>query len=255
MQITHSALDALPGIRHGFFTRKGGKSNDLYQSLNCGFGSADDRDQVVQNRALVAESMGVGADRLVTAYQIHSPLALAIKEPFDADARPEVDALVTNTPGLSVAILTADCGPILFADDQAGVVAAAHAGWRGALEGVIEATIDKMEELGATRKNITAVLGPTISLPNYEVDQGFKDRFLARNNSWAAYFSDGTRDGHVQFDLPALILSRLNACDLKTTINMDRCTYGEETEFFSYRRSTHRKEPDYGRQISAIALI
>ncbi|TLP48321.1 peptidoglycan editing factor PgeF [Cohaesibacter sp. CAU 1516] len=254
MRIEHPALACLPAIDHGFFTRKGGTSKDTYHSLNCGYGSADDRAQVTENRGLVADSLGVARDRLVTAYQVHSPLALAIDAPLDRDALPKVDALVTNKPGLAVAVLTADCGPILFADNKAGVVAAAHAGWRGAFEGVIEATIKTMEENGASKANMTAILGPTISLANYEVDDGFMDRFIARNKDWSRFFEAGDRDGHKQFDLPAFILARLEMAGVGSAINLDRCTYGESDHFFSYRRSTHRNEPDYGRQIAAIAL-
>ena len=255
MRIQHPSLQTLDGIEHGFFTRRGGASNKTYHSLNCGFGSGDDREQVRNNRALVAARLGVDAPRLVTAYQVHSPTALIIDAPFAEGEVPKVDALVTNTPNLAVAILTADCGPILFADREAGVVAAAHAGWRGAFEGVIEATLEQMSSLGARREAVTAVLGPTISRDNYEVDQGFMDRFTERTPDWQRFFSAGKRDGHVQFDLPAFILSRLQEGGVGTAINLDRCTYGEEEMFFSYRRTTHRNEPDYGRLISAIALV
>ena len=255
MRIQHPSLEALDGIAHGFFTRRGGSSKEAYHSLNCGFGSGDDKEQVRQNRALVAKSLGVASDRLVTAYQVHSPKAMIIDAPFNEGETPQLDALVTNTPGLAVAILTADCGPLLFADQQAGVVAAAHAGWRGAFEGVVADTIGKMCELGAKPEAITAILGPTISRDNYEVDQAFMDRFLERSASWSRFFSAGKRDGHVQFDLPAFIISRLQESGVGTAINLDRCTYGEEELFFSYRRTTHRNEPDYGRLISAIAII
>nr|WP_321443801.1 peptidoglycan editing factor PgeF [uncultured Cohaesibacter sp.] len=254
MRIEHPALASLASINHGFFTRQGGTSKDTYHSLNCGYGSDDDRAQVTENRGLVADSLGVARDRLVTANQVHSPLALTIDAPLDREALPKVDALVTTQPGLAVAILTADCGPLLFADDKAGVVAAAHSGWRGAFEGVIEATIDTMLENGASKANITAILGPTISRANYEVDDGFMDRFTARNKDWGRFFEAGSRAGHKQFDLPAFILARLEASNIGTAINLDRCTYGEPDLFFSYRRSTHLNEPDYGRQIAAIAL-
>ncbi|WP_319413217.1 peptidoglycan editing factor PgeF [uncultured Cohaesibacter sp.] len=255
MRIQHPSLQALDGIAHGFFTRRGGTSTKTYHSLNCGYGSGDEREQVRQNRALVAQSLGVESDRLVTAYQVHSPRALIIDAPFSEGNTPELDALVTNKPGLAVAILTADCGPVLFADAEAGVVAAAHAGWRGAFEGVIADTVAKMISLGARPEKITAILGPTISHANYEVDQAFMDRFTTRSADWQRFFSAGKRDGHVQFDLPAFILFQLQQCDVGNAINLGRCTYGEESTFFSYRRTTHRKEPDYGRQISAIALI
>ncbi|SNY91499.1 conserved hypothetical protein [Cohaesibacter sp. ES.047] len=255
MRIEHPALSELTGIQHGFFTRNGGTSSESYQSLNCGYGSDDDHEQVRKNRARVAEAMTVTEGNLVTAHQVHSPEALIIDAPFAGTTVPKVDALVTAKRGLAVAILTADCGPLLFADPNAGVVAAAHAGWRGAFDGVIESTLGRMEELGATKRDITAILGPTISRPNYEVDLGFKDRFTAREAAYERFFSDGKREGHVQFDLPAFILSKLQASGVGTAISLDRCTYALEDQFFSYRRSTHQREPDYGRQISAITVI
>ena len=254
MQIQHPALTDLQGIAHGFFTRNGGTSSDPYSSLNCGYGSDDDRDQVRRNRGLVAQALGVKADHLLTANQVHSPDVVIVETPFAEADKPRVDALVTSTPGLAVSILTADCGPLLFADPTARVVAAAHAGWRGAFDGVIEATIEAMLDKGADRTNITAILGPTISERNYEVDDLFMERFVERDESWSRFFNAGKRDGHMQFDLPAFILARLNATGIGTAINLDRCTYGEEDSFFSYRRSTHKDEPDYGRQISAIVL-
>nr|WP_321456184.1 peptidoglycan editing factor PgeF [uncultured Cohaesibacter sp.] len=255
MRIQHPSLQAMDGIAHGFFTRRGGTSKETYHSLNCGYGSGDERAQVQQNRTLVAQSLGVESDKLVTAYQVHSPTAMIVNEPFAEGGVPKLDALVTNKPGLAVAILTADCGPLLFADPNAGVVAAAHAGWRGAFEGVIADTVAKMEELGAKPASITAILGPTISKNNYEVDQAFMDRFSDKSPDWARFFSAGKRDGHVQFDLPAFILFRLQQSGVGNALNLDRCTYGEEDMFFSYRRTTHRNEPDYGRQISAITIV
>ncbi|MCT4656158.1 MAG: peptidoglycan editing factor PgeF [Cohaesibacter sp.] len=255
MRLHHTALSDMPAIEHGFFTRNGGQSaGSTYHSLNCGYGSDDDRENVTKNRANVATTMGVKASHLLTAYQVHSPDALIVSAPFEGEERPKVDALVTNVPGIAVAVLTADCGPLLFADPKAGVVAAAHAGWKGAFGGVIEASLAKMEELGAERKNITAILGPTISRPNYEVDDGFKDTFLKTDPTFERFFSDGKREGHAQFDLPAFILARLESQNIGAAYNLGRCTYGEDDMFFSYRRSTHRKEPDYGRQISAIAI-
>ena len=254
MRIEHPALTDIATLDHGFFTRNGGTSSNSYQSLNCGYGSDDEREQVSENRGLVADRLGVARDHLVTGYQVHSPLALAIDAPLEREALPKVDALVTDQPGLAVAVLTADCGPLLFADAKAGVVAAAHAGWRGAFEGVIEATLATMMEKGAHKANITAILGPTISLANYEVDDDFKDRFIERNPNWGRFFHEGKRKGHKQFDLPSFILSRLEEAEIGAAINLDRCTYAEDDQFFSYRRSTHRKEADYGRQISAIAL-
>lgn len=253
LRIQHPALSGQDTIEHGFFTRKGGTSAGTYRSLNCGYGSDDIRQQVTENRALVAQAMGVQPQKLITAYQVHSPDAIIIDAPFPEDA-PKADAIVTNRPGLAIAILTADCGPLLFADEKAGVIAAAHAGWRGASSGIIENTIGRMIELGAETEAITAILGPTISQPNYEVDDAFLDIFLKIHEGAERFFTEGDREGHKQFDLPAFIMARLEACQVGMAINLDRCTYGQEETFFSYRRATHRKEPDYGRQISAIAL-
>ena len=254
MRIQHPAFTSLPGIEHGFFTRNGGTSKNTYHSLNCGYGSDDSPEQITRNRALVAKTLKVKPDHLITVHQIHSAIAVIAEAPLDRTDLPKADAVVTNRPGMAVAILTADCGPILFADPKAGVVAAAHAGWRGAFGGILEATVKAMEQIGAKRESITAILGPVISGPNYEVDLPFKEQFCARNEEWDRFFGPGQREGHVQFDLPAFIMTQLQACDIQKAINLDRCTYGEEEHFFSYRRATHRSEPDYGRQISAIAL-
>lgn len=255
LRVQHPALSELADIDHGFFTRNGGTSNDPYNSLNCGYGSSDDREQVTQNRAKVANCLNVDAGRLVTAYQVHSAKAVVATAPFPQDTLPKADAIVTNTPGLAVAVLTADCGPLLFADPEARVVAAAHAGWRGAFGGIIEATLEVMQSLGARTERIIAILGPTISGPNYEVDLGFKDNFLKQDQANHSYFHDHGKEGHALFDLPAYIMARLEACNLQTAINLNFCTYDQEAQFFSYRRATHRNEPDYGRQISAIALF
>lgn len=254
MQLQHPALSQIGAISHGFFTRRGGTSNDTYDSLNCGYGSDDDRDNVTANRARVAMQLGVTPTNLLTAHQIHSPDAAIVNTPFDDDNRPRVDALVTKTPGIAVAVLTADCGPLLFADQKNQVVGAAHAGWKGAVGGVIENTLAQMEDMGAERAHITAILGPTISRPNYEVDDAFKTRFVNLEPEYSGFFSAGQRDGHHQFDLPAFIMSKLTKEGVGTAINLDRCTYGEPDEFFSYRRATHKNEPDYGRQITAIAI-
>jgi hypothetical protein len=254
MRITHDGL-SLKGLRHGFFTRQGGVSEGLYASLNIGLGSHDDRERVLANRGRVAAELGVPAGHLVMPYQIHSPdVAVIDRVPRD-DARPQVDALVTRTPGLAIGVSTADCGPILFADPQARVVGAAHAGWKGAFGGVIEATVAAMEREGAERDSITAVLGPTISRQSYEVGAEFHERFVNADPDHARFFEPGDSPGHHWFDLPAFILMRLARCGVGTAVNLDLCTYRDEERFFSYRRTTHRREPDYGRLVSAIALV
>ncbi|MQT12261.1 peptidoglycan editing factor PgeF [Segnochrobactrum spirostomi] len=248
------ALVGLPGLRHGFFTRRGGVSDGLYGSLNIGIGSNDVRERVVENRARVAARLGVAPDRLVTPYQVHSPDVAVVRAPWSAEERPNVDAVVTDVPGLAIGVSTADCGPILFADAEAGVVGAAHAGWRGAFTGVIEATIAAMEQVGARRAAIVAVLGPTISRAAYEVGPEFIARFVEADSANAAWFTPSERDGHAMFDLPGYILSRLGKAGIGSAHDLGLCTYADEDRFFSFRRTTHRGEPDYGRLIAAIAL-
>lgn len=252
--IRSPALESLAGsrIRHGFFTRAGGVSQGIYDSLNVGLGSADAPDRVAQNRKRVAAWLGVGPDRLVTLHQVHSALAVSVAVPF-GQKRPEGDALVTDRPGLALGVLTADCGPVLFADAAAGVIGAAHAGWKGALTGVLEATITAMEKLGAERSRIRAVLGPSIGPDNYEVGPEFSARFLAADAANEHWFHPSTRADHALFDLPGYTLARLRAAGVAASAT-GRCTYAEPRLFYSYRRATHRAEPDYGRQISAIVL-
>ncbi len=250
--VRSALLDALPGVRHGFFTRRGGLSEGLYGSLNIGTGSDDDPSLVRQNRARVADWMGVPQDRLLSAWQIHSPDAVVVREAFPGE-RPKADALVTDRPGIAVCAASADCGPVLFADAKARVVGAAHAGWKGAFTGVLENTILAMEGLGARRENIVAVLGPSISAANYEVGPEFMERFVQADGTNGRYFTPSGRNAHALFDLPAYTVDRLRAAGIRAT-SVNRCTYAEEGSFFSYRRATHRGEPDYGRQISAIAL-
>jgi len=253
MKIEADAL-ALPGIRHGFFTRNGGVSDGIYGSLNIGLGSKDDTARVVENRGRVADAMQVSRDRLVTPWQYHSDVALTVERPWRDDERPEADAVVTRTAGLALGITTADCTPVLFADPDAKVVGAAHAGWRGAFGGVLESTLDAMERLGADRTRIVAVIGPTISKANYEVGPDFRETFLAADPANDRYFAvpDGMEKPH--FDLPAYAAGRLRDAGAGTIVDLRRCTYAEEDLFFSYRRTTHRGEPDYGRLIAAIAL-
>jgi YfiH family protein len=249
-----ASLSGLAGVRHAFFTRDGGVSRGIYESLNGGVGSKDARDHVDENRARMARALGVAPDRLLTPYQIHSPEVVVAEHPWTAEARPRADAVVTRVPGLAIGVSTADCGPLLFADAQAGVIGAAHAGWRGAAGGVIEATVAAMEKLGADRTRIVAALGPTIRQPNYEVGPEFVDRLLADDEANARFFAPSRREGHAMFDLPDYIGHRARYAGLVNFEDLERCTYAEPERFFSYRRATHQGEPDYGRHINAIAL-
>lgn len=251
--IAADALD-LDGIAHGFFTREGGHSAGLFDSLNCGMGSGDDKQTVLKNRAVVAERLGVAPDRLLSAWQVHSPDAALVSAPWQGEERPRVDALVTTTPGLALGVLTADCGPVLFADPEARVIGAAHAGWKGALTGVTTRTLALMEEQGAARSRVTAVIGPMISRAAYEVGPEFPGRFTEADPAIARYFTPSPRPGHFMFDLPAYLADRLQAEGVGRVVNLSLCTCSDERRFFSYRRATHRNEKDYGRLISAIAL-
>lgn len=238
--------------QHGFFTRAGGVSDGIYRGLNVGLGSQDERENVQENRARVARWFSAEPEKLATVHQIHSPDVVVVDETYDG-ARPQADALVSATPGVVLGVLAADCGPILFCDPEARIVGAAHAGWKGALYGVLENTIAAMEKLGAKRENIVASLGPSISRRNYEVGPEFVERFLAVDTAYQRYFTPSGKDGHAMFDLPGLTTQRLSDAGV-TAENLDICTYPDEDRFFSYRRTTHRQEPDYGRQISAIMV-
>ena len=250
------AADALrlDGISHGFFTREGGHSAGLFASLNCGMGSGDDRESVLKNRALVADRLGVAPDRLLSVWQVHSAEAVVIAGSWPDGERPRADAMVTRTPGLALGVLTADCGPVLFADAAAGVIGAAHAGWKGALTGITTRTLEVMEEQGADRSRITAVIGPMISRSAYEVGPEFPERFTGVDPANARYFTPSSRPGHAMFDLPGYLEDRLRAEGVAHVVNLSLCTFSDERRFFSYRRATHRRENDYGRLISAIAL-
>lgn len=243
---------ATTGIRHGYFTRAGGVSEGLYRGLNVGLGSNDDRDKVVENRTRVARWFGLPLERLATVHQVHSPNVVTIGPDYDG-SRPEADAMVTATSGIAIGVLSADCGPILFADPENRVIGAAHAGWKGALGGVLENTIAAMVALGARREAIIACLGPSISQGNYEVGPEFVGRFVAHKAAYARYFAPSAKPGHAMFDLPGLTMQRLRDAGVKVE-NLDLCTYPDTERFFSYRRTTHAREPDYGRQISAIAI-
>ncbi|MFN3972295.1 MAG: peptidoglycan editing factor PgeF [Gemmobacter sp.] len=245
--ITSPALPA----RHGFFTRKGGASSGIFAGLNCGSGSSDLAEIVAINRARVAEAMGVGAPHLLTVHQVHSAEAVTVTAPLPE--RPRADAMVTATPGVALAVLTADCAPVLLSDAGAHVVGAAHAGWRGAQGGVLEATVAAMEALGARRDRIHAVIGPTISQAVYEVGPEFADGFLDDDPANARFFAQGPGD-RALFDLPGYALARLRAAGVGQAEWTRHCTYLDEARFFSFRRTTHRGEADYGRLISAIRL-
>jgi len=250
IRLTSGKLDA-PGFAHGFFGRRGGVSTGLYESLNCGPGSKDAPQAVAENLRLVAAALAPEI-ALVSLSQIHSPIVHTLIEA--PPQRPEGDAMVTATPGLALGILTADCAPVLLADHNAKVIGAAHAGWKGALGGVLEAALDAMEKLGASRTRIAAVIGPCISQDNYEVDWNFRDRFLELGLRHRRFFVPSGKEGHYRFDLPAYAAHRLTAAGLASVENLGICTYPPENGFFSFRRTTHAREPDYGRQISAIVL-
>jgi YfiH family protein len=253
-EITCPTLAACSGVRHGFFTRKGGVSSGLYSSLNCGFGSGDDVEIVAENRARVAAALGQNSDALCTAYQIHSPRAVVLDHAWAWRDAPEADALVTRTPGIILGILTADCLPILFADSRGSVIGAAHAGWKGAISGVMEATIDAMVGLGARRQDIFATLGPAIAQESYEVGAEFRDRFISEGFENRDYFMDGERANHYMFDLKSYAENRLAKAGISQVNVLARDTCREEGDFFSYRRACLRAEPVYGRQVSAIVL-
>lgn len=242
--------DDLPA-RHGFFTRLGGASSGVFAGLNCGLGSSDQRETVLINRARAAESLDVAADNLVSVHQTHSARAVAIDAPLDSPV--EADAMVTATPGLALGILTADCQPVLFADDKNGVVGAAHAGWKGALDGILEATLDAMEALGGARATTHAVIGPSISQRAYEVGPEFFERFMDDDSAHARFFANGEGDRY-QFDLIGLGLHRLRSAGVASAVWTGHCTYSDPRLFYSYRRSVHQREADYGRLISAIRL-
>ena len=247
-------LSSHSGVRHAFFTRRGGVSEGLYASLNGGLGSQDRPEAVAENRARMCAQLGLPADRMASLYQVHSAEAVVVEAPFPMNERPKADAMVTRVPGLALGIATADCGPILFADPENGVVGAAHAGWKGALTGVVEATVAAMEGLGARRSAIVAVLGPTISQAAYEVGVDFMARFRDEAPGSDRFFADGSRPDHAQFDLPGFVRLRLEQAEIREATILGLCTYADAGRFYSYRRTTHRGEPDYGRLISAIAL-
>jgi len=250
--IRSGTLEAIKGIQHGFFTREGGSSDGIYASLNTGLGSDDDRETVLGNRRKVADALG--AEALVTPYQFHSADAVVLKAPWSWQDPPKADATVTQTRKVAIAINTADCTPVLFASGNGDIVGAAHAGWKGAVSGVLESTVTQMEALGAERGDIFAAIGPTISRANYEVGPEFQQRFVDADAGNSRFFVPSTREGHYMFDLPGFVAMRLEQLDLAGVEDLGICTYADEARFFSYRRTTHRGEPDYGRQLSAIMI-
>lgn len=251
--IRADALAAAPGIRHAFLTRQGGVSSGLFSSLNCGYGSGDDNANVRANRERAADAIGLGADDLATLYQVHSADVVEVTAPWTLDERPKADALVTRTQGVGLGILTADCVPVLFADANAGVIGAAHAGWKGALGGVVAATIEAMEGLGAARTGIVAAVGPCIRQASYEVGSELRQAFVDADAASAGFFAASKRDGHFMLDLAGFVSRTLADAGVQwEDVGLD--TYADADRFFSYRRATHKGEPDYGRGISLIRL-
>lgn len=246
---------ALTGIRHAFFTRAGGVSGGHYASLNGGVGSRDSAANVAENRARMAAELRVEPRRFLTAYQVHSSQVVTAEAPWSNDARPHADAIVTRMRALAIGVTTADCGPILLADPQAGVIGAAHAGWRGALTGVIDATVEAMERLGAERSQIRAAIGPMIRQSNYEVGPDLIARFDAEDRVSSRFFTPAPRDGHALFDLGGYVAARLARAGVAQVEDIGLCTYADPARFFSYRRTTHHAEADYGRHVNAIALV
>jgi YfiH family protein len=252
--VQSATLSAVRGIRHAFFTRVGGISKGVYASLNGGTGSNDVPENVAANRERMAAALGCSPERFLTAYQIHSPNVVVADRPWTQADRPRADAIVTRVSGIALGISTADCGPVLFADGDAAVIGAAHAGWRGALHGVLESTIMAMERLGARRTRIAATIGPMIRQSNYEVGQDLIAQFLAADPASERFFMPASRPGHAMFDLAEYIAARLRQAGIMCD-DIDLCTYADEHHFYSYRRMTHRGESDYGRHINAIMLV
>ncbi len=239
---------------HGFFTKNGGLSTGIYDSLNCAWGSKDDLKNVLTNRALVVQALGPNVSDLLSAAQVHSNRVQIVDKIWSRERAPELDALVTKMPHVALGILTADCAPVLFCDPENRVIGAAHAGWKGAFGGVLENTVKAMVDIGAERSKISAAIGPCIHQASYEVDGGFKQTFLNHDPAFESYFTDGTSQNKYQFDLPGFVKSKLDALGLASVEKSPADTYPAEDQFFSYRRTTHRNEADYGRQISAIVL-
>jgi polyphenol oxidase len=254
MIITLDVLTRRGDVRHGFFTRIGGVSGGSFQSLNCGFGSGDAADRVTRNRAIAMQRLGLPADRLVTCYQVHSAKIVTVDRPWAREAAPRADGMVTRAPGIALGILTADCAPILFHDPVANVIGASHGGWRGIIAGIAEATIARMEALGAQRRCIRAAIGPCIAQGSYEVGAEFLRQFLAADSASASFFAPAVRPGHLMFDLPGHIEHRLRRAGIAIVQRAPHDTVAEEARFFSYRRACRRGERAYGRGLSAILI-
>jgi polyphenol oxidase len=253
MTLGSPLLSAIPGLNHAFFTREGGVSGGIYAGLNGGIGSRDDATHVAENRRRMAEQVGVTPARFLTVYQVHSPDVVVASAPWDTASRPRADAIVTRTEGLAIGVTAADCGPVLLVDPNARVIGAAHAGWKGALSGILEATVDAMEKLGAKRGRIVAAIGPLIRQHSYEVGGEFVERFVEADAENALFFIPSAREGHAMFDLAGFIRMRLENAGVLMIDDIGLDTYSDE-RFYSYRRSVHRKEPDYGRHVHAIVL-
>lgn len=245
-------LESIGGIKHGFFTRNGGHSAGIYSSLNTGLGADEDSDTVLKNRRVVANQLG--ASDVITPYQYHSNVVLVVEKPWDWQSPPKADALVTNKPSIAIAVNTADCTPVIFLDLSGDTIGVAHSGWKGTVGGVLEATVAAMESIGAKRSNIVAAIGPTISQANYEVGPEFFEQFVSDNPKSADLFIPSIKEHHWMFDLPRCVEQRLISLGLAGIENTNLCTYADEGRFFSYRRMTHRGEPDYGRQMSAVVI-
>jgi YfiH family protein len=254
--VTSPKMNGLSGVRHGFFTRQGGVSTGIYASLNCGAGSHDEPASVAENRSRASAGLDLPVTALTTLYQVHGDEVLTLDAPLPADApRPKADGMVSTMPGIALGILAADCVPVLLADAQARVIGACHAGWRGALGGITDATLRAMRRLGAAPLRITAAIGPSIRQASYEVGAEFPGPFLAADAANARFFRPGAKDGHFQFDLPGYVAARLALAGIAVIDDLARDTQSEPEHFFSYRRTTLAREADYGRQLSAIALL
>ena len=252
--IKSSQLSSVDSIKHAFFTREDGVSGGVFAGLNCGYGSGDETANIDQNRTVAMAKLGLRRENLNTIYQIHSAHVVVADEAWSLDARPKADGIVTQTPDLAIGVMSADCTPVLFADHHASIIGAAHAGWKGALGGVLANTVSKMVEMGAERSQIAAAVGPCIHQESYEVGPEFRQSFMTEDEGFSAYFIASERDDHYLFDLPKFVVDRLQVLGLASVENVSVDTYADEQRFFSYRRATHRKEADYGRGLSAIAI-
>jgi hypothetical protein len=254
LKMSADNLGSTSRIAHAFFGRSGGVSTGLYASLNCGPGSNDGRAHVIENRRIALAALGSSNSRLLTLYQVHGAETVEVCEAWDMGRGPKADAMATSMPGLALGILTADCAPVLLADTEAGIVGAAHAGWKGALAGIIESAVDAMEQLGARRERIAAAIGPCISQRAYEVGDELRASVVVNDPADAQHFVPSDREDHWRFDLSTYAMTRLQRAAVRSISIIAACTYEREADFFSFRRATHRGEPDYGRQLSAIML-